>query len=326
MNLITDDWRLKLIAAGLALLMLGAVAFSQNPLKQVVLKDVSIGYTVAPDIVVIDPPLKASVTVTGLADALTTVNSRNVAASFDLAKVSPGQNVHVNLNVHSLLTGVKVQDSIVPYVLNIDKLEAFSIPIDVHTPRVTPGWSPSKREALCPNPGCKVIFTGPATWGANLTAYADFPVPVQQDLQVYPSVPVQLLQNGQPFNLNRLTQPQLTIEPLSVQIVVEARPGTSSRQVVLIDASPTRGPSPCCRITKITVEPVSVVISGTPEALAGFTSPTLELPAVDLNGATSDRTIQVTIRYPPGITGSAQVARVTYSISPNPSLSPPPGA
>ena len=31
MNLITDDWRLKLLAVGLALLMLGAVAFSQNP-------------------------------------------------------------------------------------------------------------------------------------------------------------------------------------------------------------------------------------------------------------------------------------------------------
>ncbi len=31
MNLITDDWRLKLLAVGLAVLMLGAVAFAQNP-------------------------------------------------------------------------------------------------------------------------------------------------------------------------------------------------------------------------------------------------------------------------------------------------------
>ena len=30
-GLITDDWRIKLLALGLAVLMLGAVAFSQNP-------------------------------------------------------------------------------------------------------------------------------------------------------------------------------------------------------------------------------------------------------------------------------------------------------
>ena len=34
LNLITEDWRLKLLAFGLAVLMLGAVAFSQNPPKQ----------------------------------------------------------------------------------------------------------------------------------------------------------------------------------------------------------------------------------------------------------------------------------------------------
>ena len=31
MNLILEDWRLKLLAIGLGVLMLGAVAFSQNP-------------------------------------------------------------------------------------------------------------------------------------------------------------------------------------------------------------------------------------------------------------------------------------------------------
>jgi len=31
MSWITEDWRLKLLALGLAVVMLGAVAFSQNP-------------------------------------------------------------------------------------------------------------------------------------------------------------------------------------------------------------------------------------------------------------------------------------------------------
>ena len=327
MNLITEDWRLKLLAAGLAVLMLGAVAFSQNPVTQKVLRDVSIAYAIGPDLVVIEPPLKTNVTVTGVADALTTVNSRNVTASFDLTKTPPGPNTHVNLNIRSLINEVRVQNPVVPYVLNIDSFKAVSIEVDVHpTVRPVPGWLLTKKEALCPNAPCKVVFTGPASWETNLVAQADFNNPVSQDSQILPSVEVKLFQKGLLLDLTRNTVPSVTLEPGFVQVHVEAKPGTSSRQVVLADAPPTRGPGPCCRITKITVDPVSVVISGTPEALAGVTSPTLTLPGVDLNGATSDRTIQVTIPYPPGITGSAQVARVTYSISPNPSVSPPPGA
>ena len=325
MNLITEDWRLKLLAAGLAILMLGAVAFSQNPVKQVVLKDVSIGYAFPPDIVVIDPPTKTNVTVTGLADTLLTVNSRNVSATFDLTKVSPGPNVHVNLNVRVLpgISNVQVLNPVVPYVLNIDNLKSVTLDVDVHlTARPVPGWSFTKKEALCPTSPCKVVFTGPASWETNLAAQADFTNAVSQDSQIVPSVPVYLLQKGQLLDLTRNTSPSVTLEPGFVQVRVDAKPGTSTRQIVLIDAPPTRGPAPGYRITKITIDPVFVVISGTPEAVARFTSPNLTLPAVDLNGATSDRTIQVTIPYPEGIAGSVAVAKVTYSISPNPSASP----
>jgi len=60
-NLITDDWRLKLLAIGLAVLMLGAVAFSQNP-PTTKSFTVPISYQVGADLVLINPPFTTTVT------------------------------------------------------------------------------------------------------------------------------------------------------------------------------------------------------------------------------------------------------------------------
>ena len=322
MNLITDDWRLKLLAVGLAVLMLGAVAFSQNPPKQVVLNNVSIGYTVGPDIIVINPPTKTNVTVTGLADALTSVNSSSVAASIDLTKAAPGPNVHVNLVVRSMTTGVQVQNPIVPQVLNIDRRSSITLPVTVRTPRVTSGWQVTKTEARCPLAPCSVVFNGPSTWESNLTAFADFTDPVQQNSYDVLTHTVLLVQNGQPLDLTRFTEPGVTLDPPTVAIHIEAKTGTTTRQVTLIDAPPSHGPPPGYRVTNVTVDPVTVVITGAPDALVRIT--TITLSAVDLSGATSTKTFQVTINYPDNTAGAVAVAKVTYSISANPNASPSP--
>ncbi len=324
MNLITDDWRLKLLAVGLAVLMLGAVAFSQNPPTQRTVKDVNIVYAVSPDLVVIDAPTKTNVTVKGLADALLTFNSGNVAASFDLTKAAPGPNVHVNLVIRSTVKDVDPLTPVVPYVLHIDKLVAKDLPVQVRTPRVSPGWALTKIDARCPNDTpspCVVTFTGPASWEDGLTAKVDFPGVVQQDSQDVPSVLVQLVQaNGQVLDLSKPTVPLIKFEPSSVTITAQAKPGTTLRQVVLVDAAPSHGPAPGYRVTNVTIDPITVVISGPPEVLARITL--ITLPAVDLANATSNKTFQVSITYPDPAVVGPQVAKVTYSISANPSASP----
>lgn len=327
MNLITDDWRLKLLAVGLAILMLGAVAFSQNPPTQKTLRDVNIVYAVSPDLVVIDAPTKTNVTVKGLADALTTFNSGNVAASFDLTKATIGPNVHVNLAIRSTVKEVEVLNPNVPYVLHIDKLVAKDIPVQVRPPRVSPGWALEKIEARCPNDTptpCVVVFTGPASWEDGLTAKVDFgPSPVQQNSQDVPSAQVQLVQaNGQVLDLSKQTVPPIRFEPSSVTITAQAKPGTTLRQVVLVDAPPTHGPPAGYRVTNVTVDPITVVISGPPEILARITLVTL--PAVDLSNVTSTKTFQVSVTYPDAAVVGPQVAKVTYTISPNPNASPGP--
>jgi YbbR domain-containing protein len=329
-NLITSEWRLKLLALGLAALMLGAVAFSQNPPTY---KDltVPIVYPNIPSdiqIVAINPPVTARVRVTALADVLQTVTPLSVAATIDLTKVSAGGDQHVNLNVKSVDSRVKVQNPVVPYVLNIDKRVPLKLDVHVRTPRVTPGWavSTSNTYAVCPGApagtACQATFTGPASYEANLAAYVDYTSPVEQNRSDVPNQPVYLEQgnSGQRFDLGRSTVPQMTLDPLNVTVHVEATTTTSYRQVTLIDAPYTRPPAQGYRVTNVTVTPITIVISGRPDALARIT--TITLPQIDLGGRTSDYTATVQIPYPDGTDGPVKTAKVTYSIAANPNATP----
>lgn len=320
MNLITDDWRLKLLAVALGVLMLGAVAFSQNPPTQKALANVAIGYTVNSNIIVINPPTKTTVTVKGLADTLSSVTASSIAASFDLTKAAPGPNVHVNLMIRSLIKDVEVLTPVVPYTLNIDRLTSVTVPVTVRTQRVTTGWFVTNRVASCPTAPCSVIFTGPSTWETNLAAFADVTAPIEQNTYDLLNQSILLVQNGQALDLTVRTEPPVIVDPLAVTIHIDAKTGTTSRQAVLIDAPPSHGAPAGYRVTSVAIDPITVVLSGAPEALAKVT--TITLPPVDLTGKTSIATFKVNIPYPDGITGSVGVATVTYTIAPNPNVSP----
>ncbi len=324
MNWVTDSWRLKLLAIGLSVLMLGAVAFAQNPPTFKTLTVTSIQYTIPPNLVVINAPTKTTVRVTGLADTLQSMSASSLLATFDLSKVSPGPAVKVNLSVSSQLPVVTVQNPSVPFVLNIDRRAKVPLTVQVRYPAVTEGWVVTKAEAKCPNSPCVVNFDGPVSWETNLKAYADFTAPVEADRIDAPNLAVDLEQNGRPMDTStflKTVQPS-GLDQAAVAVHIEAKTGTTSKQVVLIDAAPSHGPPSGYRVTAIAIDPISVLISGKADALGKIKS--LTLPAVDLSGHTSDVTFRVTIEYPSSVTGSVTTARVTYSISPNPNVQPSP--
>jgi len=89
-TLITESWRLKLLAVGLSVLMLGAVAFAQNPPTFRTLTVSPIQYTIPDNLIVLNAPTRTTVTVTGLADAIQSMNASSLTASFDLTKARPG--------------------------------------------------------------------------------------------------------------------------------------------------------------------------------------------------------------------------------------------
>jgi YbbR domain-containing protein len=320
MSLITESWRLKLLAIGLSILMLGAVAFAQNPPTFKNLTVTSIQYTIPPNLVVINAPTKVTVRVTGLADAIQAANASILLATFDLSRVSPGPAVKVNLAITSQNKDVTVQNPSVPYFLNIDRRVRIPLTVQVRLQTVAEGWVVTKSEAKCPNTPCVVNFDGPAQWETNMKAYADVTAPVALDSIDIPNLAVDLEQNGRPMDTSlflKTVQPS-GLDQAGVAVHIEAKTGTTSKQVVLVDAPPTHGVPSGYRVTAITIDPISVLITGKADALIKIRS--LTLPAVDLSGHTSDVTFRVTIVYPSTVDGTVTTARVTYSISANPNV------
>jgi hypothetical protein len=319
---ITDDWKLKLLALGLAVLMLGAVAFSQNPPTSKTFTK-SIDYSSLPaNLIIINPPARTTVTVRGVADLISSVTSSSVVASVDLSKATPGPNVNANLVAKSLVAGVSIQNPVVPIALYIDQRAKIQLSVTVRTPNVLPGWEVNQQAtyALCPNNPCSVQFDGPVSWETNLKAYVDFTTPIAFTTDDVPTQPVVLEQNGGPLD-TRPTLPRAGLDITTVAIHIEAKTGTTTRQVVLIDSPPVNPPPNCYHVTGITVDPIAVVLTGTPDALSGIT--TITLPAVDLTGHSSNASFQITIPFASGVTGSVSKAKVTYSISQNPNCVPP---
>jgi YbbR domain-containing protein len=327
-NLITDEWRLKLLAFGLAALMLGAVAFSQNPPTS---KSLSVPLTypnVPSKLILINPPNKINVTVSGLGDAVAAVTPNNVGATADASHATPGTAVKLNVTAVATDRRVIVQNP-PPIVVTIDTRQIKDIPVQVSA-RAAPDWSinTAKTIAVCPpKPSpCVVRFEGPASWETNLTASVTIGGLVRSSTLDSPNQLVQLQNSSGVLDLSSAggitTVPAANVDPTSVSVHVEATPGSTTNTVPLVDSPPTHPPPTCYRLTGIAINPVTVVISGDPVAL-GKTQ-FIKLPAVDLSGHTSDWTVQVAIPYPTGVTGDTASATVKYSISQNPNVTPCP--
>ncbi len=324
-KLITDDWRLKLLAVGLAILMLGAVAFSQNPPTSGTL---SVGLTypnVPSNLVLISPPNKINVTYTGLSGPISQVTTSNLSAKVDASHATAGAAVKLNVIATSTVNGVTPQAP-APIVVTIDTLTTKEVPVEVKA-SAAPGWSITNTVVMCPgsskpNP-CSVHFTGPTSWMTNLHAYVAFPHTVATNTDNSPNQSVYLQNNNGLLDMTSCrTTPCVSLDVTSVSIHVDAVAGSTSSTVPLLDAAPSHSPASGYRVTAITITPNTVIISGDPVALGKVRS--IVLPAVDLTGRTSDATFSVAIPYPDGISGSVANATVKYSISANPNASPGP--
>ena len=325
-NLVTDEWRLKVLALALAVLMLGAVAFSQNPPTSKTMT-FPISYTVPPNIMLINPPTKTDVTFSGLADVIKNVNPNNLIVSVDATRAQPGPAVSLNVNAKSLLPpgSVQVQNP-PPIAVQVDARQVRELPVQVSA-RAAAGFTITKTNAICPgspNPNpCKVHFDGPLSWETTLSAPASLPGLVNVNTIDSPNQPVLLSNSNGTIDLSSCrTQPCVNLDVTSVNLHVEAAPGASSSTVPLLDAPPSHPPPAGYRVTGITVTPATVVINGDPAVLGRIRS--ISLPPVDLSNSTSDASFTVAIPYAAGVTGSPANATVRYSIAQNPNVSPSP--
>jgi hypothetical protein len=324
---VTESWRLKVLAIGLSLLMLGAVAFAQNPPTFKTLTVSPINYAIPPNwpFMVLNAPTKTTARVTGLADTLQSISASSFTATIDLSKATAGPAVKVNLVIKSSVPTATVQNPIVPVYLNIDQRATKALTVQVRYRRVTDGWQFIRSENSCIVAAtnvtpCAVNFDGPVSSQTKLAAYADITGSVEGDKTTTPAVPISLEENGVPLDLTSFakTVPNSSLSVSSVQVTIYARTSTTTKQVVLLDAPPIHGPPPGYRVTGIVVAPFAVVITGKADVLASVNS--LTLRAVDLSKSTSNVTLTIAITYPPGVIGGIPSARVTYLIAANPNV------
>jgi len=324
MSWITDDWRLKVLAIGLAILMLGAVAFSQNPPTTRTLT-VPLTYRLPPNptIIITNGPSTINVTFSGLADVIGPVRADNITAFADATTAGPGQAVKLNVSASSTDSRVNVSNP-APIVVSADQLKTVEVPVEVVIPHVDPGWTVTKAVATCPPNAspCKVHFSGPASWETQLRAIATYTPPVNFNSQDSTNWPIRLQNSSGQINLARQTYPQLGLDVASVAVHIEARQGSTSTTVPLVVAAPAQPPPPQFQLVGITVSPASVVISSDPATLSKIQR--ITLPAEDLSGATSTVRISVNIPYPDNVTGSQATAQITFIIQRNPNVTPSP--
>lgn len=324
MSWITEDWRLKLLALGLAVVMLGAVAFSQNP-PTIKALSVPLNYRLPPnpEIIITDGPPTVTVTVTGTAAAVGTVSSANITAFADATHASPGSAVKLNVTAGATIPNVTVEQP-PQIVVNIDQLKTVEVPVTVIPAKVANGWQLDKALALCPpNPSpCHVHFSGPASWEAGITAVVNYTPTINFNSQDSQNWPVALSNNNGPIKLSQPTSPPLSLDFFNVAVHIEAHQGGAIKTVFLLAANPSQPPPPQYHIAGVTISPSTVSISGDAATLAGIQS--ITLPAIDLSGARSTVRPSVSIPYPDNVSGSVATAVITYIIQPNPSPSPSP--
>ncbi len=320
MSWIIDDWRLKLLALGLAVLMLAAVAFYQNPPTTKTLP-ISLRYTQvgsAQNLVIINPPSTINVTFTGLADVVASATPSNFFATVNATNAAAGPAVKLSVTV-TATNGVIITNP-APIVVRIETNQGLDLPLQAVT-HAAPGWVVTN---VVTNPGT-VHFTGPSSWEDHLTASVVVAAPVAGTSTSLLNQPIQLQNsNGALYLTPCSTQPCASLDNISAALTISAKTGTTSTTVPLNVPSPSQPPPPGYEITGVTINPQLVTITGDPAVLAKIQR--IILPANDLSSATSTAAFTENIPYPDGVTSLSGVAKVTvtYTIQRNPLVSPSP--
>jgi YbbR domain-containing protein len=303
MSWLVGNWRLKLLALVLAVALLAAVAFSENPPA---IQNVSVGVSylnVPPNLVVVNPPTSVKVTVAGLNDAVRQFSQQtSVGATVDLTHAQAGAGKFY-AKVNPGTSGVTVESTTVPLQLDIDKLQTKQLDIAVRVTSVDPSMGISvvsqRTYATCGNDAepCKVTVTGPDGVLSNLSAYVRYDARITAaGIERAPSLPVRFEQNGHPIDLSTIhAQPEkMAWAPNVVTARVETQGGILTK-VVAVSVLPSGQPACGYRIDGLTINPNPfATISGPTDLVSRLHA--LYVDPVNISGSTSTQTFSRTLQ------------------------------
>jgi YbbR domain-containing protein len=297
MRWLVANWRLKLLAVVLALALLMAVAFSEDPPTASTVK-VGVTYSNVPqNLVVMNPPTSVPVNVVGLSDNVKRFSQTSVGAVIDLSRAREGANQSFTARVNADPDGVSIQQTEIPVQLDLEPLATKQLPVEVRVTNVNAGQGisvvPEGTYSTCSNDAqsCQVTVTAPKPMLDGMHAFVRFDFPVQSaGIQRAPSLPVQFEANGKPISLanTQVFPGKIAYTPSVVTARVETQGGALSKTVgITVNASG----QPACgyKIDAVSIGPNAfATISGPTQSVAKYSA--LNLGSVSINGASSTQT------------------------------------
>ncbi|MGH7912604.1 MAG: hypothetical protein ACREOV_12850, partial [Candidatus Dormibacteraceae bacterium] len=211
MRWLVGNWQLKLVSIGLTLVLLGAIAFTQNPPTTATV-DLHIAYSTPPSqLVLLNPPDSVQVRVVGLETSVRSFQqtfSKGNGAKVSLAGAKEGAGQSFQAEVTASANGVSVSPATVPVQLDLETMGAARLPIQVRVSGVNSqaGISVVKDQtyATCGSDTvkCQVTVRAPASLLKGLQAYLSYndPEPSQAGLERVPGLPIEFERYGKPID------------------------------------------------------------------------------------------------------------------------------
>jgi YbbR domain-containing protein len=306
------NFRLKLVAAALAVAFWSVVAYTSNPTNTSVFYVPIDHPRLPPGLVVLGtiPPVR--VTVTASNDVLHGFDAGTLRAIGDFSKVKVGRNlvpVQVSSTDPAVNSNLQYDTRI---ALQVDQLASANEPVVIRLLNSPPDGFHQKGQASA-DPA-SVTVQGPKSGLLGSQAVVTLDLAGRQGPS-NPTVIVRVLDSyGKP-----LEQMSAVPAEVTVHVVIEADAITETKAVGF---SLTGQPATGYRVVNAQVNPLTVTVTGLAGTLAGLTQ--IGTDPVDISGVTSDVIRTVLLRPPAGVQASVRSVQVRVFIARNPQVSPSP--
>jgi YbbR domain-containing protein len=325
---IVTNWRLKLLALLLAVGLLGAVAFSENPpaFENV---QVRVQYVNLPaNLVLTDYRDSVNVPVIGLRNAVDRYAQSAAGVSIDMSNAKPGSNQLYVAQPRVDTPGVSPQASSIPIRLSIERLETRQLDVEVRTPNRAPGIQvvPERTYASCGNASDRCLATVSAAQSLvdSLKAYVKYDVPITgANTQTSPNEPIQFEQNAHTIDLSKLKtipRPSWTPNVVTVQVVAQ---GGNLTKTVGLTVKPTGTQACGYAIVGVDIQPTSfITVTGPSDSVAKM-GPALTLDPVNISGIAATQHYSRQVPTPDQVNSSPLSVTVVVSVAQTFSCSAP---
>ncbi|MFN2451461.1 MAG: YbbR-like domain-containing protein [Candidatus Dormibacteria bacterium] len=314
----TRNVRLKLLAAGLAVLTWGTIVYAGNPpdTRTVAVHVSQDPASVPPQFVLLRPIEDVRLRIVGTRDHLNAfdVNDLSVRVAFDRIRHSGTQQVPIT--VANRNADVDIDNAPTSVTAALDDLGSTAKPVEVELSPPLPRGYLGKVAGTTPP---EVTVTGPQHQLERLQARVVVDMS-QQRASLEQDFSVQLFVGG------RQVSSDFGVSPTTVHVSVAVTPSLTSRATVVIpDTTGVVGSGH--QLVGIRVDPPTVLLSGPLDRLNASPA-TVATDPISLSGLTVDHDVTVAVLTPSGLRAVPATVTVHISIDklstpvPSPSASP----